>query len=228
MRNRLMGVAIAGALAMTMLTAGAAGASGSAGNATLNVVHGIPGVKVNVCVNGAKAIPNFKPGDVASGIKLPQGRYDFKIVAAADPCSGTAILKAMNVPLKSGKNYTAVANLNAHGDPNIKLFRNNVKPVASGKARLSVRHTADAPAVNVWANGAVLIGGKNFTWGHKEGVRVPEGSYSVKVTLPGKTTPVIGPAGLKLDSGVAYQAYAWGSAKAGYNLAVVSAKVGTK
>ena len=60
MRSRLIGVAVAGALAMTLVGVGTAGARG--GNAVLNVVHGIPGVDVNVCVNGAAAIPDFKPG----------------------------------------------------------------------------------------------------------------------------------------------------------------------
>ena len=77
--------------------------------------------------------------------------------------------------LKADKNYTAVANLNASGDPNLKLFTNNVKAVAKGTSRLTVRHTAAAPAVNVWANGAALIGGSDFTWGKSGDAGGPEG-----------------------------------------------------
>ena len=72
MRSRLIGVAVAGALAMTLVSVGTAGARG--GNAVLNVVHGIPRVDVNVCVNGEAAIPDFKPGDVVTGVELPAGR----------------------------------------------------------------------------------------------------------------------------------------------------------
>jgi len=209
---------------MTLVGVGTAGARG--GNAVLNVVHGIPGVDVNVCVNGAAAIPDFKPGDVAAGVELPAGSYDVKIVAAADTCDDAAILEASGVALKAGKNYTAVANLNANGDPNIKLFTNKVAPVKVGKARLTVRHTAAAPAVNVWANGSVLIGGNDFVWGESATVAVPKGSYRVKVTLPGQTAPVIGPATLKLKTGFAYQVYAWGNGTDGYSVAVVATKVG--
>ena len=173
MRSRLIGVAVAAAVAMTLVGVGTAGARG--GNAVLNVVHGIPGVDVNVCVNGEAAIPDFKPGDVVAGVELPAGSYDVKIVAAADTCDDAAILEANDVALKAGKNYTAVANLNADGDPNIKLFTNKVAPVKAGKARLTVRHTAAAPAVNVWANGSVLIGGADFVWGDSATVNVPEG-----------------------------------------------------
>ena len=226
MRSRLIGVAVAGALAMTLVGVGTAGARG--GNAVLNVVHGIPGVDVNVCVNGAAAIPDFTPGDVATGVELPAGSYDVKIVAAAETCGDAAILEANGVALKAGKNYTAVANLNANGDPNIKLFTNKVAPVKVGKARLTVRHTAAAPAVNVWANGSVLIGGNDFVWGESATVAVPKGSYRVKVTLPGQTAPVIGPATLKLKTGFAYQVYAWGNGTDGYSVAVVATKVGDK
>lgn len=225
MRKRSMALAVAGAIAMSLFGAGAASASAKA---TLNVVHGIPGVDVNVCVNGADAIPDFNPGDVVTGVKLPAGSYDLKIVAKADPCSGAAILQANGVVLKGGKNYTAVASLNASGTPKLSLFRNDVRPVGAGKARLTVRHTADAPAVNVWANGAPLIGGTHFTWGKSATVVVPKGIYAAWGSLPGRYLPVIGPDVLKLRTGFAYQVYAWGDATAGYGFAVVQTRVGLK
>ena len=57
---------------------------------------------------------------------------------------------------------------------------------------------------------------------------MPKGSYRVKVTLPGETAPVIGPATLKLKAGFAYQVYAWGNGTDGYSVAVVATKVGKK
>jgi len=160
MMKRLIGVAVAGALAMTVMGTGVA--SARAGDATLNVVHGIPGLTVDVCVDGATAIPDFAPGTVVTGVKLPAGSHEFKVVAQNGDCAGAGILVVV-AGLKADKNYTAVANLNDSGDPNLKLYANNVKAVAKGTSRLTVRHTADAPAVNVWANGAPLIGGIDFT-----------------------------------------------------------------
>ncbi|GIU99979.1 MAG: hypothetical protein KatS3mg014_1595 [Actinomycetota bacterium] len=60
------------ALALSVLGVGSAGAA----DATLNVVHGVPGVDVNVCVNGDLAIPDFDPGEVVEGVVLPAGMYD--------------------------------------------------------------------------------------------------------------------------------------------------------
>ena len=67
MRKKLIGVAVAGALAMTVMGTGVA--SARAGDATLNVVHGIPGLTVDVCVDGATAIPDFAPGTVITGVR---------------------------------------------------------------------------------------------------------------------------------------------------------------
>ncbi len=121
-----------------------------------------------------------------------------------------------------------MANLKPSGTPNLKVFINDVRRTAPHRARLTVRHTADAPAVNVWANGIRLIGGTGFTWGDSATVAVPRGVYAAWVSLPGKIKPVIGPDVLGLRSGFAYQVYAWGNGTDGYGLAVVATEVGTR
>ena len=223
MRKRVIGLALVSAMALSLFGVGTASA---AGTTTLNVVHGIPGLDVAVCVNGAKAIKNFNPGEVVAGIELPAGRYDLAVVAKGTPCTAV-VLGADNVGLFAGKNTTVVANLDAGGTPNLKIFGNDVSPTAAGQARLLVRHTAAAPAVNVWANGAKLIKGTWFDWGSHARFSVPKGDYKVKVTLPGEKAAVIGPAMVSLKAGTVYQVYAWGSGDAGYSFAVVPPPGGT-
>lgn len=203
-----------------------AGAARTTKTTTLNVVHGIPGLDVDVCVNGNKAILDFNPGEVVAGITLPAGRYDLAVVMKGDPCTA-AVLKAMDVGLWVDRNYTVVANLDAAGTPNLLKFRNNVSPTPDGQVRLLVRHTADAPAVNVWADGTKLIGGHWFDWASRARFEVPQGTYDVKATLPRHSAAVIGPATVQLVEGTVYQVFAWGSAAAGYSFAVVPTEVGT-
>ena len=222
MRKRLLGLGVAATLAVSMLGVGTA----SAADASLNVVHGIPGVDVEVCVNGAVAIPGFNPGEVVTGVPLPAGSYDVKIVAAGDTCDDPAILEAAGIELASDKNYTAIAYLMEDGTPTLGLFTNNVNSLAKGKARLTVRHTAAAPAVDVWANGATIL--SDVPNGASATMKVPTGVYAAWVSLPGDYEPVIGPEVLKLKKGTAYQVHAWGSAAAGYDLAVVALPVGVK
>jgi hypothetical protein len=208
--------------------AGAALAHHHAGTARLNVVHGIPGVTVNVCVDGSNAIPNFAPGDTATGVPLPGGSHTFKIVAQADTTCSTAGVLSATATLKGGRNYTAVAALDSAGSPQLKLFTNNVSKTRRGTARLTVRHVANAPAVNVWANGTRIVRGTSFTWGSSATRNVPRGVYAAWVSLPKQFAPVIGPAVLQLKPGNAYQVYAWGDATAGYKLAVVTISVGSR
>jgi len=222
MVRRLLGFGIAMTLAVSMLGIGSA----SAADATLNVVHAIPGVDVEVCVNGDVAIPGFNPGDVVTGVALPAGAYDVSIVPEGETCDASAILQAADLELAGGQNYTAIAHLTEDGTPTLALFRNNVRPLAKGLARVTIRHTAAAPAVDVWANGKAIL--EAVPNGATATLKVPAGVYAAWVSLPDEYAPVIGPAVLKLARGTAYQVYAWGSAATGYELSVVSVRVGTK
>lgn len=222
MRKRLFGLAIAASLAVATLGVGTANAA----DATLNVVHGIPGVDVNVCVDGGEAIPDFSYGEVVTGVALPAGNYDVKIVAAMDDCSGSAILEATGVELMDGKNYTAIAYLMEDGMPTLGLFKNPTKPVDKGAAKMVVRHTAAAPAVDVWVNGATVF--TDLANGETRKVVVPKGVYAGWVSLPGDYMPVIGPEVVKVQKGFMYQIYAIGDATNGYGFAFVATKVGVK
>jgi len=118
MRKRILGLGVGAALAVSLIGVTPAAAA----DASLNVVHGIPGADVNVCVNGGVAIPDFNPGEIVTGVPLPAGSYDFKIVGVADDCDGAAILEANGVELADGKNYTAIAYLDESGDPALCLY----------------------------------------------------------------------------------------------------------
>lgn len=222
MRKRFLGLLVAASMAMPILGATPA----SAADASLNVVHGIPGADVNVCVNGGEAISDFTYGEVVTDVPLAGGTYSFKIVAASDDCSDAGILAADGIDLAGGKDYTAVAYLEADGTPALGLYTNASKAVAKGTARLLVRHNAAAPAVDVWANGAQLV--SDFHNGETAKAIVPQGVYAAWVSLPGDYQPVIGPAVLQLKKGFTYQVYAIGDATNGYDLAVVANKVGIR
>jgi hypothetical protein len=207
MTKRIIGLAVA--LATTMALFGASPAQAAhTPKFTLNVVHGIPGLTVDVCVNGAKAITGFEPGDVVSGVRLPEGEYRLKVTPAGEPC-GAAVLSA-KADLAGGR------------------YRNYTRKTDAGEARVVVRHTADAPAVNVWANGSALNSGRRFVWGEQRRFDVPQGDYEVFVSLARQSDPVIGPTDLSLEAGVSYQVYAWGNGASGYGLALIPLEVGQK
>ena len=48
----------------------------------VTVIHGVPGLTVDVYVNGELTLPSFAPGTVTDPLQLPEGNYDIVIVAA--------------------------------------------------------------------------------------------------------------------------------------------------
>lgn len=195
------------------------------GHPMLSVIHGVPDLNVDVYVNGALTLEDFMPGDVAGPLDLVAGPYTIEIRAANSPANSEPVLEA-TLNLENKTSYTGVAHLDAGGSPKLSAFVDSVGKTDAGKARLTVRHVAAAPAVDVYTNGKIFT--KNFVNGGSVARNVPTGIYAAWVAVAGDYVPVIGPAVLKLKAGSAYFVYAWGSGDGGYDLAVQERKVGIK
>ncbi|MGV9369762.1 DUF4397 domain-containing protein [Micromonospora aurantiaca (nom. illeg.)] len=213
-------VAAGGAVAaLTFAGVGAATMSPAyAASSKVSVVHGIPDTPVDVYVNGEKTLNNFKPGDVAGPLTLPEGEYDIALTKPGEAID-KAILKVDDAEVPGGANISLAAHLSAAGEPQITPFVNDVSKVGAGKARLIVRHTAAAPAVDVRAGGKPVF--ENLTNPKEAKADVAAGSVKADVVLAGTDTVAIGPADLNLKEGTATIVYAIGSAEA-KNLNVVA------
>ena len=217
---------LAGLAALTVAAAVGAGAVATgpayaAGPSKVSVVHGIPGQPVDVYVNGAKTLDNFKPSTVAGPLDLPAGKYDIVLVKPGDPVS-SPILKVDQAAIPADANITLVAHLTADGKPALTPFVNDVSKVAAGKARLVVRHTAAAPAVDVRAGGQPVF--KGLTNPNEAKADIAAGTVSADVVLAGTTTVAIPAASLTLAEGTSTIVYAVGSAEA-KTLGVVAQKI---
>jgi hypothetical protein len=183
--------------------------AGAAVNATVTVVHGIPNTPVDVYANGSKILPDFTFKSVSQPLSLAGGTYKIELRKAGAPASSAPILSASE-PVPAGANVTVVADLTASGTPALTPFVNDTSPVAAGKGRLVVRHTAEAPAVDVYAGSAKVISG--LTNGQGQALTVPAGTVPAKVTLAGQSAAVIGPVSVPVNAGTATVVYAIGSA----------------
>src|SRR4051794_30257888 len=193
---RHAGLAVGGALALALVAAPAAVAQETA---TVYVVHGVPDTPVDVYVDGKRAIDDFEPGTSQGPVQLPAGPHKLALFAAdAADGSGSPLLSA-DADLPAGGNVTVVAHLDEGGNPKITPFVNDVSSVPAGQARLVVRHTAAAPAVDVLAGGKPVIEG--LSNGQEKALEVPAGSVSAAVPAAGTTPPGVGPAGGRLNGG---------------------------
>jgi hypothetical protein len=192
-------------------------------DATVSVLHGIPegagADVVDVYVNGDLFIDDFTPGSLETAT-VPGGTYDLAVYADGEgPDNGDPVLAADGVEVPGGANATVTANLDADGAPALNVFVNDISMIAAGEARLTVRHVAAAPAVDILADGAVLF--SNLTNPNEDIADVPAGSYEAAVNLAGTETTAIGPAPVELAAGANTIVYAWGSAEEG-NLALAT------
>nr|NLD40696.1 DUF4397 domain-containing protein [Actinomycetales bacterium] len=178
-------------------------------DAHLSVLHGVPGLTVDVYVNGDLTLDDFKPGDLAGPLELPAGTYSVALTAADAADASAPVLGPIDLPLEAGRNYTAVAHLDADGNPTANLFTNDTSSLAAGEGRLTVRHVAAAPAVDILAGGTAVI--TNLANPDESTLELPAGTVSAAVAATGTTDPVLGPADVEVKDGVATIVYAWGS-----------------
>lgn len=197
------------ALGALVALAGLAPAQAADPVAKLSVFHGVPGLTVDVYVNDKLTLDNLKPGDLAGPLDLPAGTYTVAITASDAADASKPAIGPVDLPLEAGKDYTAVAHLDAAGKPTATLFTNDIGKLEAGQGRLTVRHVAAAPAVDVLANGAAAI--TNLVNPKESVLTLPAGTISAAVAATGTTAPVIGPADVNVAEGTNTIVYAWGS-----------------
>ncbi|MEO7060798.1 MAG: DUF4397 domain-containing protein [Lapillicoccus sp.] len=205
-----------GALALVAGSMGLAAPAHAAGEASVSILHAVPGATVDVYANGKALLTDFKPGTLTDPVMLPAGSYDLKVTAAGAGATGAAVTEA-TATVTAGANITVVAHLGADGKPVLTPYVNDTSAVPAGQARLTVRHDAAAPAVDVRANGTAAL--KGLVNPKEATAVVPAGTIKADVVLAGTSTVVIGPTDLPLKEGANTIVYAWGSA-ADKNLAL--------
>lgn len=195
---------LAGALLVTAATFASAGMP--MGDGVLNLVHGIPGVAVDVCARGevtggqfAKVAPGFNFKQIET-LPLPAGYYDANVVLAGDDC-GNPIpgLSASDLYLPADTNVSVVAHLTDDGEAfQLSVFVNDTSRLRN-QSELVVRHTAAAPTVDA-RYGRVFLRGSipMIEFGEEDSARLNPGPWRVSVNLPRNWHPVLGPVGLFL------------------------------
>ncbi|MBG6213321.1 MAG: DUF4397 domain-containing protein [Cryobacterium sp.] len=210
-------------------------ASAAPGTASVSVLHAIPGLNLDISVDGRVVVDDFKPGTLLGPFTISAGTHTLDISASnpvvlggsanGSPMAGIALSGSTTVTVTAGRSFTAVAHLSATGIPTATLFNNDTTPLAAGQGRLTVRHVAAAPAVDVLANGAVAVAG--LTNPAQAALDLPVGTISAVVAAAGTTAPLLGPADVVIAPRTNTIVYAWGSL-ADNNLALFVQTVRTR
>ncbi|ROQ02069.1 uncharacterized protein DUF4397 [Rathayibacter sp. PhB93] len=220
--HRLLAGACLGTLAVAGLAAAPASAA-DADSADLYVLHAVPDTPVDVYVNGALTLDDFTPGSLAGPLDLPTGTYTVAITAADAADASAPVIGPVDLALEAGKSYTVAAHLKPDNTPTATLFPNDISATAAGEGRLTVRHIAAAPAVDILAGGSPVL--TNVTNPNEGILNLAPATISTVVAATGTTAPVIGPADVQVQEGVNTIVYAWGSLEKG-NLALATQTIG--
>ena len=212
MRNRIL----AGLGVAALATAGIAVPANALSSTTADVwvVHAFPGVTVDVFINGELAIDAFAPGDVEPLVDVAPGNYVIDIAAdSADttitPGDGLFGTGAAGVDVAAATSYSLVAHPDTSGDPILTPFVNDLSSVGAGNASVTVRHTANAPAVNVVAlPDTVLFSGVTNT--QQGTTSVPAGTYDIQVQVAADDSVAIDLPDTALADGTHYFIHAFG------------------
>jgi hypothetical protein len=234
-----MGTALAlasGIIAASPGTASAHGRPGGppSGSSTVYVTHGLPlddkGTLVDVFAGPAGSGPagaaqladDFAFGRTAGPLSLAAASYSVYLAVPSAGDDGRLdageVIYGQDLAVPAGKNLSVVASFNAAGSPNLAVFVNDLSPSRWWVGRLSVRHAAAAPAVDVdlgivpWAreHPALVRTVGPAANGAQADVDLLSWKYDVKVRVAGTSTVVAGAEGLTVAGRSLTNVYAVG------------------
>ncbi len=159
--------------------------------ATVFIVHGVPGVNVDVCIGGLGEVTSKLAYAERDKRRFEAGTYKLKVrKASKGECKGDVVAKG-SVTLAELDNITLV--VRPEGSKNtVARFDNDVTPTVPGEIRLTAAHMMKGGPIDVWLNGVVEIA--DLLRGDDETTTLPaDAVYSVWGTKTGESAPVVGP-----------------------------------
>jgi hypothetical protein len=212
---------------VAVLLALATPALAQSGNAEVFIVHGIPaadvagapsGLPVDVSVGGSCLLPNFTFGQIVGSFHLAPGTYSVAVhFPATGRCTSAPVIGPAQIPFNAGENSTVIAHLNGSGGLTASKFVNNLSTTPANRARVTVFHTANAPAVDLYFT--TQFGSATATRGlatsvvNGESATIPVTGTATQfaITAAGATAAAFGPQVLGLQPNKAYFLYVVGS-----------------
>ena len=200
--------ALAGATIVALVGAAVAGSPADAAptSGEIYVVNAVAGTSADLMVDGEVVQAAAAPKAVIGPLTLPAGAHSVSFNV-----TGQAPVTA-SVDVAAGASADVVAHLGPDPATGAKftVFPNDLSPVAPGKARLVVAHTAVVPPADVRVDGNVLF--SNIANGEALTLVVPGGTYNVDIVPASTSGPIVfGPVAVAVAAEQLNRVYAFGS-----------------
>lgn len=207
MRVRLTAL---GSIALVVLLAVPAAAQ--VGQVQCRYVHGVPGLVADMYTNGELQVDDFQPGSISQVFNPEPGALSLDVKPFEGPGDAAPLL-SFPVELAAGSNVSIAVHLNEAGEPIATRFTNSTADLAAGQGRLTVRHAAAAPAVDLLVDGSAQL--TNVANGAEASSSIAADTFEISVALAGTTEPVLGPVQVQVAAGSQTAVYPVGSAEDG-------------
>jgi uncharacterized surface protein with fasciclin (FAS1) repeats len=169
----------------------------AAATSQVRVAHFSPdGGAVNVAVEGNTLLEGVEFGTISDWVPMVEGVYSIRVSGAGE--NNADLLRTITTRVPGGAHITVAARgIVETGDFALQFIPEDFSSIGEGQARVTVFHAIqNAPAVDVRANGAVVISNLGYpgTLGDNDGVdtvNVAAATYNIQVVPFGATEPVI-------------------------------------
>lgn len=215
---RVLSASIA-ASALIVLSAATAQGSASDGptapqRGEVFVVQGVPDSTVGVTLDGDSLRQRVQAQDIIGPLKLAAGKHT--IAFEGDDWSVRSAFQVDEASTDIVLHWPA----DVTDEPEVTVFTNDVAPIASGKGRLTLAHTAVVPPADLRVNDKVLFA--NIANGEFISSEVAADTYSVNIVPTGQDGPaLLGPVQLPVKAGQLTRVFAIGEPRNGSMDAVV-------
>lgn len=183
-------------------------AGGSAGPAgRLVIVQAVPRDALDITLDGRSLGRGAAVGAILGPVSVSAGQHR---VVFSD-ASGTVRL-ASTLEVAPGSSSDVVVHLPAelNGKPVVNAYRTPRAPIAPGKARVLIAHTATVAPADVRVDGKVVF--HDIANGEYATADVAAGKHTVALLPAGlTTTPILGPLSVDLQPGTVTMVYAVGN-----------------
>ncbi len=178
--------------------------------ARVTVIQAVPGMEVDVSVDGRSLATGAAVGEVLGPFELAPGEHDIEFTSA----DGLDVASSLEVA--GGASSDVVLHLPAEpdGDPVVHSYAAPTGAIGPDKARVMLAHTATVAPADVEVNGEVVF--TNIANGEFAEADVPAGTHQVAL-LPsgGPSDPILGPVDVALEARTLSMIYAYGNPRDG-------------
>jgi hypothetical protein len=205
------------AAAVAMFSVGSISAPALAGAATarppghLVIVQAVPADALDVTIDGRMVQQDSRVGAILGPVTVSPGRHQ---VGFTDGSGSLRLTSTVEVAPGSSSDIVIHLPADVGGAPVVNAYRTPRAPIAPGKARVLIAHTATVAPADVRVDGKVVF--HDIANGEYATADLAAGPHTVALLPAGLTTkPILGPLHVELQAGTVTMVYAVGNPRDG-------------